>query len=160
MEIEQILGDISETEKKFSKSIWSVLLSKTTFMTGFKNYVAILDLRFIQLYKDPEFLVDHLKTNLEGEPWAWKETKVAEQLTILSKNSIRPSKPQNLFAHLDEEGLILAWDARQQDTGIPLHYEIHRREENKTFEMLEKSKLNPQCIKIKKSNRDLPMGMW
>lgn len=137
-ELEQILNNISETEKTYNKSIWAALFSKSTFSEGFEKYLSTRYNRIYHFYNTPELVMEKLKANLEGDPWAWTETKVADQLTSLINNSAIPGSPQNIHSHLDEEGLILEWDAPSQDSGIPLKYEIQRKDGDQTFNIIDK----------------------
>ena len=137
-ELEQILRTISEIEKLYAKSIWATLFSKSTFSQGFQKYLSARFIRIFHFYPSSDIVIDNLKTTLEGEPWAWTETKVADQLISLLNNSAIPEKPQNIHSHLDEGGLILEWDAPVQDSGIPLKYIIQRKEEDDSFVIIDK----------------------
>jgi hypothetical protein len=137
-ELEQILRTISEIEKQYNKSIWATLFSKSTFSQGFEKYISARFIRIYHFYPSSDIVIDNLKTTLEGEPWAWTETKVANQLTSLLNNSAIPERPQNIHSHLEEGGLILEWDAPPQDSGIPLKYIIQRKEEDNSFVIIEK----------------------
>jgi hypothetical protein len=152
LELEQILRNISEIEKKYTKSIWSTLFSKSTFTKGFDRYIAARFIRIYHFYPTSDIVIEKLKTNLEGEPWAWIETKVADQLTSLLNNSAVPESPQNIHSHLEDDGLILEWDAPSQDSGIPLKYEIQRGEENNPFVILDKIDAKNTRYKDQKTN--------
>jgi hypothetical protein len=70
-----------------------------------------------------------VRMNLEGECWAWNETRVTDFLAKKLKTSIAPSPPQNLHVHYEDGGLLIKWDSPLTDTGTPLQYIIQRKDE-------------------------------
>lgn len=136
-EIENILSSINEIEKKNNKSIWRTLFSQSTFRKGFEEYVNLHYPQLVSLYNDIDILIENLKMNLEAEPWAWTSAKVSNQLASMLRNTIVPSKPQNIHATLDGVELLLEWDSPPHDTGIPLKYEIQRKDDNTQFGILD-----------------------
>jgi len=127
--LNEVMDQITETERKHSKKIWNTLFTQETLRKGFKEYVYGYYPRLLNVYPEDESLIKVVYKEVKPDPWTWEKSQISDVLAQLNRTTDPPEQPRNVHISRDAEGVHIVWDSPSVDAPQPDSYDILRSED-------------------------------